>query len=927
MTDQVEEVIIIAVIPLFCISVVIALLYLAFRLRVRNIKSQMDGLTMIEATPPEPSFDVDQLKIMNLVGQGRYCSVYKGVLNEREVAVKIFAGASRQCYMNELDIYGLAYIEHDNVLKFIGASERMGEDGWLEFLMVVELMPFGSLMEYLRHHTYDWHSMCRLAQTMAAGLAHLHQSVNKGGSSRPAVVHRDLNSRNILVKSDQVCVLGDFGFSMKVAGAQVVRDGDGDPSTITDVGTVRYMSPEVLDGAVNLRDCESALKQVDIYAMGLCLWEIATRCKDLFPSGDIGDYKMPYQDDVGSHPSFEEMQILVSRDRKRPAFPDAWKENNQALRSLKETMEDCWDHDAEARLTALCVEERIIELMVLWDKHKTVSPTINPTSQGLTLPNYSETDSHVTIMRDGTELSSRVDIPTNLQVTARPPSCMEAMNAAEIANGEFPRYPSRNSGGPIEKNERQRLLSPDTISTSLSNQSDLNLIDLALGPTVDPKNIHNSDESIERFTTDLKYGRPHSISGETSTSEGYGMSEPTTSPSQPLVMHEMRPSLARDQMTDNLGGRMKQQNSLNRPTSLPMWGHLTVNEARARATNIYSSLADNLGSHQKPRNPAKLDTNKHRQQARAAAAAAAAAAPQPAPQPTHPESQMERSTSQNSIGSIGSYHSSSGDSDCSSGSDHSRRPKTLPLPTNGHGSKKRLVAVYMPDVGPSAKVQTGIAKMDSVHPQCHAVKMATNGNNSKAKPDSCRSVDMNGVHACENEHSNIRGKLNKSVSDSIGASQSDDRMSEDSQSEQSGSVETSLLRAEEPLETKKGRRRGTPYRLGSGKLSVHKGDKQSGTTGKPTHAVCDEHNMNNNAQSMGTNTAETMQNGHVDRLENGSQENGVLPQDNDTTAGIENTKPVANNMYTLDSEENQTWNSSQEGAPAPPQGSFQVSCV
>ena len=127
-----EKTIVIAVIPLFCISVVIALLYLAFRLRVRNYKSQMDGLTMIEATPPEPSFDIDQLKIMNLVGQGRYCSVYKGVLNEREVAVKIFAGASKQCYANEVDIYGLPHIDHDNLLKFIGASERMGEDGWLE---------------------------------------------------------------------------------------------------------------------------------------------------------------------------------------------------------------------------------------------------------------------------------------------------------------------------------------------------------------------------------------------------------------------------------------------------------------------------------------------------------------------------------------------------------------------------------------------------------------------------------------------------------------------------------------------------------------------------------------------------------------------------------------------------------------------------
>ena len=43
------------------------------------------------------------------------------------------------------------------------------------------------------------------------------------------------------------------------------------------------MSPEVLDGAVNLRDCESALKQVDIYALGLVLWEIGTRCSDLYP--------------------------------------------------------------------------------------------------------------------------------------------------------------------------------------------------------------------------------------------------------------------------------------------------------------------------------------------------------------------------------------------------------------------------------------------------------------------------------------------------------------------------------------------------------------------------------------------------------------------------------------------------------------------
>ena len=42
----------------------------------------------------------------------------------------------------------------------------------------------------------------------------------------------------------------------------------------------------------------------------------------------------------------------------------------QAIRALKETIDECWDHDAEARLTALCVEERIIEMNVLWAHHQ-----------------------------------------------------------------------------------------------------------------------------------------------------------------------------------------------------------------------------------------------------------------------------------------------------------------------------------------------------------------------------------------------------------------------------------------------------------------------------------------------------------------------------------------------------------------------------
>ena len=37
---------------------------------------------------------------------------------------------------------------------------------------------------------------------------------------------------------------------------------------------------------------------------------------------------MAFQAEAGNHPSFEDMQVLVSREKQRPKFPEAWKENS-----------------------------------------------------------------------------------------------------------------------------------------------------------------------------------------------------------------------------------------------------------------------------------------------------------------------------------------------------------------------------------------------------------------------------------------------------------------------------------------------------------------------------------------------------------------------------------------------------------------------
>lgn len=130
------------------------------------------------------------------------------------------------------------------------------------------------------------------------------------------------------------------------------------------------MAPEVLEGAVNLRDCETALKQIDIYSLGLVLWELCTRCDDWYPAGyEPPQYASPYEAEIGKCPSFEQMQVLVSRHKARPLFPINWG-GGTAAKIVKETCEDCWDHDAEARLTALCAEERLHELSKFEPKNR-----------------------------------------------------------------------------------------------------------------------------------------------------------------------------------------------------------------------------------------------------------------------------------------------------------------------------------------------------------------------------------------------------------------------------------------------------------------------------------------------------------------------------------------------------------------------------
>ncbi|KAG8585293.1 hypothetical protein GDO81_004961 [Engystomops pustulosus] len=128
-------------------------------------------------------------------------------------------------------------------------------------------------------------------------------------------------------------------------------------------GTLRYMSPEMLDGSLNLVSWKLALTQADVYSLGLLLWEIFSRCSDLYADHQCPEFQVAFLDELGPNPTLDELRSMVVENKLRPKLPRDWNKNPQLFKTLWETLEDCWDPDNEARLSAQCAQERLCNLL------------------------------------------------------------------------------------------------------------------------------------------------------------------------------------------------------------------------------------------------------------------------------------------------------------------------------------------------------------------------------------------------------------------------------------------------------------------------------------------------------------------------------------------------------------------------------------
>ncbi|XP_067646680.1 uncharacterized protein wit [Eurosta solidaginis] len=419
-------------------------------LYVRKVKDK----TMPEEAPLAPSGpgyssnlrNVDNINLICMLGNGKYGTVMKGVLHDQEVAVKIFPESHYPYYINERNIYSLPMMDSPSLLTYFGYDERHTMDGKIEYQLVLSLAPLGCLQDWLIANTMGFETFCGMAKSITRGLSHLHTEIIRGDEYKPCIAHRDFNSRNVLVKADRTCCIGDFGFALKVFGSKYEYRGEvavAETKSINEVGTLRYMAPELLEGAVNLRDCETSLKQMDVYALGLVLWEVATRCSDFYPPAQMTPpYKAPYEQEVGTHPTFDQMQALVVRHKARPLFPPGWG-GGAAAKLINDTCEDCWDHDAEARLTSLCAEARMQEATGLKPRY---SHTHSP-SPLLSANNLLITDHLDCVERKSNLLHKQISMETCHSETSsmlQPPPNQKILPRARSMGSELSIAPEKN---------------------------------------------------------------------------------------------------------------------------------------------------------------------------------------------------------------------------------------------------------------------------------------------------------------------------------------------------------------------------------------------------------------------------------------------------------------------------------------------------
>lgn len=196
---------------------------------------------------------IQHYKILEKLGGGGMGVVYKAedTKLKRMVALKFLPphvsldNEAKERFMHEAQ--AASALDHNNICTIYEIGES--EDG--QMYMAMALYEGETLQNKIEKGPLPLEEALNIATQIAEGLAKAHEK---------DIVHRDIKPANIMITSDGVAKILDFGLAKLSGRTKLTKEG-------TTLGTVAYMPPEQVRG-------EPVDKRTDIWALGVILYEM-----------------------------------------------------------------------------------------------------------------------------------------------------------------------------------------------------------------------------------------------------------------------------------------------------------------------------------------------------------------------------------------------------------------------------------------------------------------------------------------------------------------------------------------------------------------------------------------------------------------------------------------------------------------------------
>jgi len=179
-------------------------------------------------------------RALRRLGEGGWGEVYlaEDELLGRQVAIKLLHDRDAEDQTDLVhEMMSLDQLHHPGVVTFY---HHLAIE--LTLFLVMEYCEGGSVRDHMRLQPARVETVMQWVLDLTDTLHYVHQR---------GIVHHDIKPDNILFASDGALKIGDFGVANR------------------NIGTVRYLAPEMLLGSVDAKDA-----RIDVYALGVTLLEL-----------------------------------------------------------------------------------------------------------------------------------------------------------------------------------------------------------------------------------------------------------------------------------------------------------------------------------------------------------------------------------------------------------------------------------------------------------------------------------------------------------------------------------------------------------------------------------------------------------------------------------------------------------------------------